>query len=144
MNQPKDFMSQAVLKSEQSVALGGFPAGAIIVINGKIIGEGMSLGVINNDPTGHAEINAIRAAAQALKTSTLNGATLYTSLEPCLMCLDTASWAGISMIYFACRKEKVSNNYYHHTCSHTLIKLTHMTSFESNALKIIQEWESLA
>lgn len=77
--------------------------GAVIVKDGEIIGEGYNHVIAENDPTWHGEIAAIRGAAKALGNPHLTGCTLYTSAEPCPMCLTAAYWARIEKIYYAAR-----------------------------------------
>ncbi len=117
MGNDKQYLKLAVEQARKSVDEGGFPAGAIIVKDDKIIAEGVSLGFKLHDPTGHAETSAIRAACLHLKTSNLNGATMYESLECCNMCFSVAYWVGISKIVYACRKtpEMVKKLYYEGT-----------------------------
>ncbi len=74
------------------------PFGAVVVLNGEVVGEGWNQVVDGADPTAHAEITAIRNACRALGTHALNGATLYCSCEPCPMCLSAAYWARISRV----------------------------------------------
>ena len=96
------FLRRAVALSLQSVESGeGGPFGAVIVKDGKIVGEGRNRVVGNNDPTAHAEVMAIRAACHALSAFHLEGCVLYTSCEPCPMCLAAAYWARIARIYYA-------------------------------------------
>lgn len=78
----------------------GGPFAAAIVRDGKIVGEGANCVTATNDPTAHAEVTAIRVAAKALGTFTLAGCELYTSCEPCPMCLAAAYWARLDAIYF--------------------------------------------
>jgi tRNA(Arg) A34 adenosine deaminase TadA len=100
-----------VIKSVQDC---GFPAGAIVVKDGQVIGEGISLGKILHDSSSHAETAAIRAACQKLKTADLSGAVLYESMESCNMCFSVAFWAGISKVVYGCRKtpEMVKKYFY--------------------------------
>jgi guanine deaminase len=100
-NANPEFLRRAISLATQNVTSGkGGPFGAVIVSDGKIVGEGVNSVTATNDPTAHAEVNAIRAAAQALGTFTLADCTLYTSCEPCPMCLAAAYWARISAIYY--------------------------------------------
>jgi tRNA(Arg) A34 adenosine deaminase TadA len=78
----------------------GGPFAAVIVCDGKIIGEGVNTVTAGNDPTAHGEVNAIRAACAALGTFTLAGCELYTSCEPCPMCLAASYWARLDAIYY--------------------------------------------
>lgn len=102
----QELMRRAIaLATENVAAAGGGPFGALVVRKGAIVGEGANSVTASNDPTAHAEINAIRAAARALNTFTLTGCELYTSCEPCPMCLAAAFWARIDAIYFAASAE---------------------------------------
>lgn len=97
-----EMMRRAIaLATENVVKGGGGPFGALIMRNGEVVGEGANTVTATNDPTAHAEVNAIRAAAKALNTFTLAGCELYTSCEPCPMCLAAAHWARIDAIYYA-------------------------------------------
>ena len=87
-------MQRAIDLSVENVKNGGGPFGAVIVKNGEIIAEGVNRVTANNDPTAHAEVSAIRAACQKVNDFKLNGCTIYTSCEPCPMCLSAIYWAG--------------------------------------------------
>lgn len=87
----------------------GGPFGAVIVKNGKIISRGHNTVIKSKDPTAHAEVNAIRKASEALGTHDLSGCTLYTSAEPCPMCLSAIIWANIKEVYYANTKEDTNN-----------------------------------
>jgi tRNA(Arg) A34 adenosine deaminase TadA len=78
----------------------GGPFAAVIVRDGKIVGEGVNTVTTSHDPTAHGEVNAIRAAAKALGTFSLAGCELYTSCEPCPMCLAASYWARLDAIYY--------------------------------------------
>ena len=96
-----EFLRRAISLATQNVLEGkGGPFGAVIVREGKIVGEGANSVTTTNDPTAHGEVNAIRAAARALGTFDLAGCELYTSCEPCPMCLASAYWARIDAIYY--------------------------------------------
>lgn len=146
----KDYLKLAVEQSKKSVAEGGFPAGAIIVKDGKIVADGVSLGRMLNDPTEHAETSAIRKACKNIK-SYLDGATLYGSLECCNMCFSVANWAGISKVVYGCRKtpEMVEKQYYEgQTENKTLnesnnkkIEIVFIPDFEQECLDLVKEWE---
>lgn len=82
-------------------AKSGGPFGAVIVYQGKIIAEGRNRVVETNDPTWHAEMDAIRYASQVLQRFKLSGCALYTSSQPCPMCLSACYWAGVDAIYYA-------------------------------------------
>ena len=85
-NDHRSFLQEAINLAKESVAQGGFPAGAVVVKEGKIIGRGISIGNKLNDPTSHGEMSSIRDACSNLKSSDLSGSTLYSSMQPCLMC----------------------------------------------------------
>lgn len=97
----RHFMREAIRLSRQGMAGGaGGPFGAVVVKDGRVIGEGWNQVTSTNDPTAHAEVMAIRRACQAVGGFELRGATLYTSCEPCPMCLAAAYWARIGrMVY---------------------------------------------
>ena len=95
------FMQMAIDLSVINIEEGGGPFGAVIVRDGKLIAKGANRVVLNNDPTAHAEVVAIRNACQALGTFDLSGCTVYTSCEPCPMCLSALYWAGIERICYA-------------------------------------------
>ena len=97
------FMARAIELSRKAaiVESTGGAFGTVIVKDGEIIGEGRNCVVKENDPTWHGEIEAIRNACRKLGTFNLEGATLYTSAEPCPMCLGATSWAGIKDVYYA-------------------------------------------
>lgn len=143
------FLKQAIEKSRQSVDKGGFPAGAVLVKNDEVIATGTSIGNILHDPTSHGEVATIREACKALGTTDLSGTTLYTSLEPCSMCLSAAMWASISKIVFACRKEEVPQWFYGGTYETNSInekftkplEVIHEQSNQAEAIKVIKEWE---
>lgn len=87
----------------------GGPFGAIVVKDNKIVGVGNNKVLKNNDPTAHAEIVAIRNACEKLQTYDLSNYILYTSCEPCPMCLSAIIWANIKTVYYACTKEDAGN-----------------------------------
>jgi len=102
MENDKKFLSRAVELAMKSISDGGGPFGAVITLNEKIISEAYNKVVLNNDPTAHAEVLAIRQAASSLNTHNLDKCVLYTSCEPCPMCLGAIYWAGIKKVVFAC------------------------------------------
>ncbi len=104
------FMRIAIRLSEQNVknALGG-PFGAVIVRNGKIIAKSANKVTTTLDPTAHAEISAIRLACKKIKSFDLSGCVIYTSCEPCPMCLSAIYWARLDTIYYANTKIDAEN-----------------------------------
>ena len=105
----KKFMQKAIDLSIESVKNGGGPFGAVIVKNGKIIAATSNSVTKDNDPTAHAEVNAIRKAAKILKTFDLSGCEIYSSCEPCPMCLGAIYWAHLDKLYFANTKNDAKN-----------------------------------
>lgn len=98
----EDFMRHALRLATGNVRLdGGGPFGAVIVRNGKVIGEGVNRVTASHDPTAHAEIVAIRDACHTLKRFDLRGAVIYSSCEPCPMCLAAIYWARLDALYYA-------------------------------------------
>ena len=97
----EELMRRAIELSENSVRNGGGPFGAVIAKDGEIIAEGSNKVTINNDPTAHAEVCAIRNACKILNTFELANCVIYTSCEPCPMCLGAIYWARLSKIFYA-------------------------------------------
>lgn len=98
----RTFLERAVALATENVAAGGGPFGAIVVdSDGTVIGEGQNRVTRDLDPSAHAEVQAIRAACRTIGDFALPGATLYTSCEPCPMCMATTLWARIDRVFFA-------------------------------------------
>ena len=95
-----DFMRKAIALAVENVKNGGGPFGAVIVKDGEIVATGVNRVTVNNDPTAHAEVSAIREACLKLGTFDLSGCVLYTSCEPCPMCLGAIYWAHIDKIFY--------------------------------------------
>ena len=97
------FMQMAIREAEEGILSGhGGPFGAVIVKDGNVIGKGHNRVVVNNDPTHHGEIAAIRNACANISSFDLTGADIYTTGEPCPMCLSACLWANINHIYYGC------------------------------------------
>ena len=96
----EDFMRRAIALAVENVKNGGGPFGAVIVRDGEIVATGANRVTPDNDPTAHAEVNAIRAACTKLGTFDLSGCVIYTSCEPCPLCLGAIYWAHIDKIYY--------------------------------------------
>ncbi len=94
-------MKRAIELSIEGINKGGGPFGSVVVKNNKIISEGNNRVTINNDPTAHGEIIAIREACRILDNFNLNGCELYSTCEPCPMCLSAIYWARIDKVYYA-------------------------------------------
>jgi guanine deaminase len=100
------FLARAVELATLNVAAGGGPFGAIIVDSaGAVIGEGQNRVTRDLDPSAHAEVQAIRAACQTIGDFALTGATLYTSCEPCPMCMATTLWARVDRVFYAADRD---------------------------------------
>lgn len=144
------FLELAIEKARESVASGGFPAGAIVVRDGAVVGEGVSIGNKIHDPTSHGEMAAIRDACKSLQQKELTDAVLYSSMQPCLMCLGAIFWSGIRRVVYACAQECVSSDYYggrYHTDvinSKLLppIELIHCAELEEESLLVVRAWEA--
>lgn len=93
-------MREAIRLANESVEHGGGPFGAVIVKDGKIVMGSANSVTVDNDPTAHAEVNTIRKACQQLGTFDLSGCVIYTSCEPCPMCLGAIYWAHLDRIYY--------------------------------------------
>jgi len=102
----EQFMRRALEFARQAQADGEVPVGAVVVMDGKIVGEGWNRPIATCDPTAHAEIQAMRAAAAALKNYRLAGAELYVTLEPCDMCLGAMFHARIARVIFGATDPK--------------------------------------
>jgi tRNA(Arg) A34 adenosine deaminase TadA len=101
LNPNPEFLRRAIALATQNVeAGGGGPFAAVVVRDGKIVGEGVNTVTASNDPTAHGEVNAIRAACQALGVFSLAGCELYTSCQPCPMCLSACYWARLNAVYY--------------------------------------------
>ncbi len=100
------FMQRALVLARQAQAENEVPVGAVVVLEGKIVGEGWNRPIASCDPTAHAEIQAMRAAAGALRNYRLAGATLYVTLEPCEMCLGAMFHARIGRTVFGATDPK--------------------------------------
>ena len=99
-----EFMKAAADEAREGISLGhGGPFGCVIVKNGEIVGRGHNRVIIQNDPTCHGEITAIRDACKNLGTFDLSGCELYTTAAPCPMCRGAVSWANIGKVYYGCR-----------------------------------------
>ena len=105
----QEFMRRAIQLSIESVKQGGGPFGAVIVKEGKIIAEAANRVTLDNDPTAHAEVNAIRQAARSLGRFDLSGCDIYTSCEPCPMCLGAIYWAHLDHIYYGCNRRDAAD-----------------------------------
>ena len=103
------YMDRALALAQQAAHLGEVPVGAVLVQNGQIIGEGYNQPIATHDPTAHAEIMAIRQAAQQLQNYRLDNTTLYVTLEPCTMCVGALVHARVARVIFATTEPKAGS-----------------------------------
>ena len=103
------FMQRAIELSIESINSGGGPFGSVITKGNEIIAEGMNRVTVNNDPTAHGEIIAIRQACKKMKTFNLSGYELYSNCEPCPMCLSAIYWSHIGKVYYANTRNDAHN-----------------------------------
>jgi guanine deaminase len=101
MKEDRSLLQHALRIAENGIDTGHGPFGAVISKNGKIIAEANNAVVLSNDPTAHAEVLAIREASSVLKTHDLSDCVLYSSCEPCPMCLGAIYWSGIKKVVYA-------------------------------------------
>lgn len=143
-----EYIKEAVRLSRENVNDGsGGPFGAVIVKDGKIIASGSNKVTSKNDPTAHAEIEAIREACQSLKTFNLSGCEIYSSCEPCPMCLSAIYWARLDKIYFAnTKKDAAEINFDDHfiyeeiSKPHDKRKIPVVKIDHDDAKKVFDEW----
>lgn len=101
----KEYMQEAIRIARENVEKGGGPFGAVVVRNGEIIAASGNTVVPDNDPTAHAEVNAIREACRVMASFQLDGCEIYCSCEPCPMCFGAIYWARPEKVYYAASKE---------------------------------------
>ena len=143
-------MRMAINLAQQSIdKQNGGPFGAVIFKEGLLIGKGINLVTSLNDPTAHAEINAIRNACQNLKTFDLSGSEIYTTCEPCPMCLGAIYWAKIDKIYFAANRKDAAKAgfiddfiYSEFSLPIEKRKLESIQIEKNKALKIFDNWNN--
>lgn len=141
-------MKRAIELSKKNIEHGGGPFGAVIVKDGKIIGEGFNKVTANNDPTAHAEVEAIREACKNVSNFDLNGAEIYTSCEPCPMCLSAIYWARLSKIYYANTKKDAAQIEFDDDFIYTEIpkpiserKISMVQMMRPEALEVFKAWQ---
>ena len=145
------FLQQAIdLAAEHMRALDGGPFGAVIVRENKIVARGWNKVTSSNDPTAHAEVTAIRAAAQALGSFVLGGCVLYTSCEPCPMCLGAAYWARVDRIVYAATRADAAGIgfddeelYRELALPTTARKLPMQQLLHDEAVEVFEEWRRM-
>ena len=146
--QDKTFMSRAIDIAQEGMDSGkGGPFGAVVVHNGEIIGEGCNQVTSTNDPTAHAEIVAIREACRTLGAFQLENCSIYTSCEPCPMCLGAIYWARPERVFFACTRDDAAHAgfvddfiYEELGKSHEERRLVIMNLMRDEALQVFERW----
>ena len=148
MSEKNTFMIRAIELSIESANSKGGPFGCVIVKNNKIIAEGSNKVTMNNDPTAHGEIVAIREACKKLNTFNLSGCDLYSSCEPCPMCLSAIYWARINKIYFANTREDAQKIDFDDSLIYSELqkningrKIPMVQMMRSEALKAFELWD---
>lgn len=149
MEEHEKFMQRAVELAQKGIDQGaGGPFGAVIVKDGEIVGEGFNQVTSTNDPTAHAEVVAIRAACQKLNSFQLDGCVLYTSCEPCPMCLGAIYWARPLTVFYAATRKDAANIGFddefiykeiEKNFEHRQMKLVNLMRDEG--LKVFKNWE---
>ena len=109
MYNSNDLMRKAIKLSIDNIDKGGGPFAAVIVRNGTLVATAANSVTNDNDPTAHAEVNAIRKAAKELETFDLSDCEIYTSCEPCPMCLGAIYWSGIKTVYYGNNKQDAAD-----------------------------------
>lgn len=146
----REYMRMAIDLSRQSVERGGGPFGAVVVKDGQVLASGANSVTLNNDPTAHAEVSAIREACSRAGNFKLEGAVLYSSCEPCPMCLSAAYWAGIEKLYYANTREDAAAAGFDDSFIYDQIPLAPekrslptlpMTIMHPESIKVFQMWD---
>lgn len=148
----KEFMLEAIEMSKKCLVTGkGGPFGAVIVKDEKIVGRGSNMVTINNDPTAHAEVVAIRDACKNLNTFQLDGCEIYTSCEPCPMCLGAIYWARPQKMYYAANKYDASEAGFDDSFIYKEIELPYNKRKipaeqydQQEAVKVFDSWKKLS
>ena len=143
-----EFMKRAIELSIESIDKGGGPFGCVIVKGDKIIAEGSNKVTSNNDPTAHGEIVAIREACKKLNNFSLNGCELYSTCEPCPMCLSAIYWARIEKIYYANTRKDAQKIDFDDSLIYTELqknidkrKIPMIQMMRNEALKAFEMWD---
>ena len=144
------FMRRAIELSREKMEDGeGGPFGAVVVLDGRIVGEGWNQVTSHNDPTSHAEVVAIRDACRTLGTFCLEGAAIYCSCEPCPMCLGAVYWARISRLYYANTSQDAAHIGFDDAELYRELSLPHAERYvpaermlADEAFKVFDEWRA--
>ncbi|NLB67144.1 MAG: nucleoside deaminase [Bacteroidales bacterium] len=143
------FMRLAIDLATENIKNGGGPFGAVIVKDGEVIATGCNRVTASNDPTAHAEVNAIRAACKALDTFILKGCEIYSSCEPCPMCLGAIYWAHLDKLYYAGNKHDAADAGFDDSFIYKELELTPEDRrlktevlLEKEALRVFESWKA--
>ena len=136
MNDDEKYMKTAIEEARKSVKADGAPIGAVMVKDGEAIATGQSLVWTKKDPSCHGEIECMRNACQKLQTLDLSGCILYSTLEPCSMCLGCAGWTGLSEIVFGAYQEDIPENPYELAGYHAKEHAKRLTPLSGQKVKV--------
>ncbi|NLX41231.1 MAG: nucleoside deaminase [Bacteroidales bacterium] len=143
------FMHLAIDLATENIKNGGGPFGAVIVKDGEVIATGCNRVTASNDPTAHAEVSAIRAACKDLDAFNLEGCEIYSSCEPCPMCLGAIYWAHIDKIYYAANKHDAADAGFDDSFIYNELELTPEDRrlktevlLEKEALRVFESWKA--
>jgi guanine deaminase len=150
MGKDKTLILRAVEIAGKGIDNGGGPFGAVIAKDGKIISEAYNMVVLTCDPTAHAEVLAIRKAASVLKSHDLGECTLYTTCEPCPMCLGAIYWAGIKKVVYACDRVDAAGSGFSDSMIYKEIvldpaerKVTFLRLKDTGGEEVFRKWDEL-
>ncbi len=151
LNMEEKFMKRAIELSQKNMRQGqGGPFGAVVVKQGQIVGEGWNKVTSTNDPTAHAEVEAIRQACAKLQNFDLSDCEIYTSCEPCPMCLSAIYWARINKIYFANTKKDAAQIQFDDAFIYEQIskpmeqrQIPMQQAMHKEALEVFSEWQNM-
>ncbi len=146
----KKFMRRAIELAENGMdSNAGGPFGAVVVKNGEIIAEGCNKVTSQNDPTAHAEVEAIRIACKKLNTFQLEDCVIYTSCEPCPMCLGAIYWARPKKVFYGCTRQDAANIEFDDQLIYDEIvvdinkrQIEFTNLLRNEAVKVFQKWDS--
>lgn len=149
-NKDNVFLASAVKAALEGMEKGGGPFGAVIVRKGEQIAESYNKVVLTSDPTAHAEVLAIREASAKLNTHDLSDCTLYTSCEPCPMCLGAIYWSGIKQVFYACDRNDAGNSGFSDKIIYDEIaldpqarKISFIRLDEARGKEVFRKWDKL-
>jgi tRNA(Arg) A34 adenosine deaminase TadA len=150
MENDRKFLLKAIGIAKEGIPKGCGPFGAVLVMENKVISEACNRVILNNDPTAHAEILAIRQASSILHTHDLSECTLYTSCEPCPMCLGAIYWSGIKKIVYSCDRNDAERAGFSDKLIYSEIvldpskrKISFIRLPDSEAQEVFMKWDEL-